>query len=327
MLRAAEIHARVGASWPAVLASLGIPEERLRKKAGPCPACGGRDRFTFDNRTGRGDYFCRGCGAGSGFDLLMRVHRWDFAEARRQVLRAAGLATAQQAAPAARRGPQGRPGGQPAIRPAQPSARALRLRRELCHVADCAEALAYLGSRRLWPLPEGAVLRAHPSVEYWHEGRHVGRYAALVGELRDGEGSLATLHVTYLEGGRKLAEYEPRKLLSGLAGREGCAVRLLPLSGAALGIAEGIETALSAALLDRLPVWAALNTSLLAKFQPPPGVERLVIYADRDMAGLAAAARLMERLQGRVALELRTPAPPAKDWNDVLTASDPEAEC
>jgi putative DNA primase/helicase len=84
-----------------------------------------------------------------------------------------------------------------------------------------------------------------------------------------------------------------------------------------LGIAEGIETALSAAAIDGLPVWAALNTSLLARFEPPPGVARLRIYADRDEAGLAAACRLMERLQGRMRLE-RIPTALAKDWSDVL---------
>jgi putative DNA primase/helicase len=85
-----------------------------------------------------------------------------------------------------------------------------------------------------------------------------------------------------------------------------------------LGIAEGIETALSASILDAIPVWAALNTSLLSKFEPPPGVLRLRIYADRDEPGLAAATHLMERLQGRVALEIRIPSAPHKDWNDVL---------
>jgi len=44
-------------------------------------------------------------------------------------------------------------------------------------------------------------------------------------------------------------------------------VQLMP-AGGVLGIAEGIETALSAAVLDGVPVWAALNTSLLARFEP-----------------------------------------------------------
>jgi putative DNA primase/helicase len=93
-----------------------------------------------------------------------------------------------------------------------------------------------------------------------------------------------------------------------------------------LGIAEGIETALSAAVLNGIPVWAALTTSLLSKFEPPPGILRLRVFADRDEAGLAAATHLMERLQGRVALEIRIPTAPAKDWNDVLLARNQRNE-
>jgi putative DNA primase/helicase len=101
-------------------------------------------------------------------------------------------------------------------------------------------------------------------------------------------------------------------------------VRLLP-AGPVLGIAEGIETALSAAIIDAVPVWSALNTSLLARFEPPPGIERLVIYADRDEPGLLAAIRLQERLQGRIraglSVEVRVPRAPAADWNDSLSNS------
>src|SRR6202035_2646506 len=91
-MRAAELHARLGSAWPAVLAQLGIADTYLRpKKAGACPACGGGDRYTFDNRKGRGDFYCRGCGAGDGFALLQRVHGWRFSEALRRVAEVAGI--------------------------------------------------------------------------------------------------------------------------------------------------------------------------------------------------------------------------------------------
>jgi putative DNA primase/helicase len=88
-----------------------------------------------------------------------------------------------------------------------------------------------------------------------------------------------------------------------------------------MGIAEGIETALSATALDGVPVWAALNTSLLIRFAPPDGVTTLRIYADRDIPGLKAAGHLMERLQGQVSCELRVPSAPYKDFNDQLISS------
>ncbi|MEJ0006021.1 MAG: toprim domain-containing protein [Steroidobacteraceae bacterium] len=141
----------------------------------------------------------------------------------------------------------------------------------------------------------------------------------------DIDGELVSLHLTYLDAGSKLRNHEPRKILSKMVGRVGCAVRLMP-ARETLGIAEGIETALSAALIDRVPVWAALNTALLAKFEPPACVTTLRIFADRDEPGLLAAGQLMQRLQGRVRLELRTPSPPHKDFNDQLCAAErPEA--
>jgi len=201
---------------------------------------------------------------------------------------------------------------------ARPTRRVTALLRESCKPEDCEPVMRYLESRSLWPMTREHGLRAHPSVEYWHDRRRIGMFPALVVPVRDINAELVTVHVTYLDGdGRKIADYEARKLLSGLVGREGCAVRLGDHSES-LGIAEGIETALSAEKLHGITVWAALNTSLLARFTPPRGVTKLVIYADRDVAGLDAASKLMERLQGRIHLQIRMPQ--SKDWNDALRA-------
>lgn len=319
MISAADIHARV--TWPDVLAALGVPDVFLRQKVGKkekhgaCPGCGGTDRYFFDNKHGRGDYYCRGCGAGDGFKLLMLVHGWDFTEARKRVIEAEGLG---EGVPRPIAVPTPRARATEAI--AGPSVRVLRLRRERCAIENCDDAVDYLASRHLWPLPEGCALSAHASLEYWNDGQRIGRYPSLVADVVDVAGELVTAHVTYLQGGKKLAGLEPRKLLGGLSGRLGSVVRLMP-AGPVLGVAEGLETALSAALLESLPVWAALNTSLLAKFEPPAGVERLVIYADRDEAGLTAALKLIERLQDRIRVDVRIPTAPAKDWNDSLANS------
>ena len=326
-MKAAEVHARIGAAWPAILDQLAVPEEFRREKVGnrekhgPCPHCGGTDRYFFDNKYGRGDFHCRSCGHGDGFKLLQLVHGWPFLEALKRVIDAAGLNTDQIAkglAFSSRDSADPAPSAMPVI--ARPPDRVLRLRRDLCAIEDCDAAVDYLAdTRKLWPLPKGCTLRGHSTVEYWHEGRRIGRYPAIVAEILDINGELVTYHVTYLEGRQKLTQYEPRKILSPMTGREGCAVRLMPAADT-LGIAEGIETALSAAMLDDLPVWAALNTSLLSRFEPPPGVTTLRVYADRDEPGLTAAARLMERLQGRVRFELCIPCAPYKDFNDQLAA-------
>jgi hypothetical protein len=68
--------------WPYVLAGLSIdvPDS---PRAIPCPACGGKDRFRFDDY-GRGALICNQCGAGDGLDLI-KVNHCDTTEAARMV--------------------------------------------------------------------------------------------------------------------------------------------------------------------------------------------------------------------------------------------------
>jgi putative DNA primase/helicase len=306
------IHQRLGATgWVNALERAGIDSAFLRKKHGPCPVCGGKDRFKFDNRKGRGDWFCNQCRQGDGITLLMKAKGMDFLAACKLVMEITGIE--QQDAPTV---PVGRVShaGAPV---AYPTSRVKTLLEQSCAIQDCEPARRYLQSRGLWPLPPMHKLRAHPSVDYWEEGERVGQHPALLAAVRDIGGQVVTAHVTYLQQhGAKLASYEPRKILSGMQGRAGCAVRLMRIGGETLGIAEGIETAFSAAIIHGTPVWAALNTSLLQKFEPPAGVKRVVIFADRDIPGMDAAAKLMQRLQGRVQFEMQMPS--CKDWNDAL---------
>ena len=47
-----------------------------REMIGPCPACGGKDRFGIN--TQKGVYNCRHCGAGDGLKLVQLVLGCDF---------------------------------------------------------------------------------------------------------------------------------------------------------------------------------------------------------------------------------------------------------
>ena len=64
--------------WPGLLVQFGIERNLLTGKHAPCPVCEGRDRFRFDDREGRGTFFCSHCGAGDGFRLLQLVKGWSF---------------------------------------------------------------------------------------------------------------------------------------------------------------------------------------------------------------------------------------------------------
>jgi putative DNA primase/helicase len=84
--------------WFELLTKLGgIDPDCLQDKHGPCPLCGGEDRWRWDDREGDGGGFCNKCGgkqesggAISGFDLLMRSKGWEFKEAASEVKRFLG---------------------------------------------------------------------------------------------------------------------------------------------------------------------------------------------------------------------------------------------
>jgi putative DNA primase/helicase len=313
-MRSADIHAQLAGRWRYVLIAVGIDALYLRKKAGPCPACGGKDRFTFDDRSQKGDSYCRRCGASDGFQLIMRVMGCDFATARRLVLEVAGLS--DRVAPGRR--PFTAPTATPATLPAEPTPIVRSLLRGAGAVEECEPVMVYLAGRGLLPLPDLHCLRAHPSVPYYEDARFIGRLQALLAPVVDVDGELVSAHATYVRDGRKLASHDPRKLLSPLTGRAGCAVRLSPLVGDVLGVGEGIETCLAAAKLHGVPVWSALSAPLLARFEPPLCVRRLIIFADRDAAGLKSAVLLMERLQDKLSVEIKVPEAPYNDYSDLL---------
>jgi hypothetical protein len=115
------------------------------------------------------------------------------------------------------------------------------------------DVVSYFRERKLWPLPKGCTLRAHVGVRYFDHRVPVGKFPAIVAPLHDINGELVTCQVTYVKDGWKLRDHEPRKTLSGTTGREGVAVRLLPLDGPVLAVGEGLETCLAYHRLNRHP--------------------------------------------------------------------------
>ena len=48
-----------------------------------CPWCAGVDRFSYTDKFGKGDSFCRHCGYHSGVDLLMKIKNFGYVDALR----------------------------------------------------------------------------------------------------------------------------------------------------------------------------------------------------------------------------------------------------
>jgi len=277
--------------WPEIIERL-VGSEYVDGKHHACPKGDGKDCFRFSNVNAKGNYFCK-CSQGDqdGFDLIQCIHGVDFAGACKMIEEIIG--------PRERR-PQ-----------AQHDRYADVLRREATRTSRS----RYLESRGLI-LPPG--LDWHPSVDYRVDGDVVAQYPAMLAPV-ERDGRFLTYHVTYLQNGHKAPVDPCRKLLPG-PGLKGGAVALWP-AASVMGIAEGIETAIAASMLFEVPVWAALNTSLLKSWRPPEITRRVLIFGDHDenFAGHAAAYALAHRLHSSVDVEVHFPDQPG-DYNDVLMA-------
>jgi len=170
----------------------------------------------------------------------------------------------------------------------------------------------YLDFRGL-PIPATDALRfnnglKHPSGDVW---------PALVALVTRGyDGLPLGIHRTFLaRDGSGKAPVDPSKMMLGPC--SGGAVRFAD-PGDMLMVGEGIETTLSAMKATKWPAWAALSTSGLRNLELPPEVRDVIILADGDEPGEAAAlhAKYRWRRQGR---HVRIARPPrGSDFNDVL---------
>jgi hypothetical protein len=103
------------------------------------------------------------------------------------------------------------------------------------------------------------------------------------------------------------------------------AVQLAPPCNGELGLAEGVENALSATQLFNLPCWATLGAHRLGAINLPSCVRRVHLFVDNDDGGVSH--RSIERAKLRYSnqlLHVRTHWPPdGQDWNDVLKGKQP----
>lgn len=131
---------------------------------------------------------------------------------------------------------------------------------------------------------------------------------------------IIAVHRTFLDtASGKLAGFErPKRALGSL----GCgAVRLAPPAAGRLGLAEGIESALSAMQLFGVPCWATLGNERFGLVAIPESVRELHLFIDNDAGGELAERRALKAYSatGRV-IQPRASASAGFDWNDELKA-------
>lgn len=284
--------------WESILISLGVASEFLSKKHGPCPMCKGTDRYRFDNKDGRGSWFCSKCGAGDGFSLLRKLNGWSFAEAAREVERVLGIS--KQDAP------------RQEFTDEQKQQNLRRVYSQSRAVEHGDVVWTYL-NRRTGIADVPNTIRLHPSLRY-DAGQ---AYPAMLALVAMPDGKPSTMHRTWLDGqGGKAPVDEPKKVMAGTI-KTG-AIRLAPMAEC-LGLAEGIETALRASVLFAMPVWAAISAGGMRDWEAPEGLKHLIVFGDNDenFTGQTAAYSLANRLSLKgIKTEVRIPEKTGTDWAD-----------
>lgn len=177
-------------------------------------------------------------------------------------------------------------------------------------------------------------LRFHRRLAYYDENdKYLGHWSAIVARFRTAGGMPGAIHRLYVGPNGEKPDLPDRKKMMAVPSTTiltGGAIHL-SASSQILGVAEGIETALAAHLLYGINVWATFSAQLMESFVPPPSVEKVLVFADKDRneRGEQAARILVKRLwESGIMAGFRLPdgdiPPGAKslDFLDVLEAQN-----
>ncbi|MDM2820799.1 toprim domain-containing protein, partial [Citrobacter sp. Cpo100] len=287
--------------WPRILPALGVTVITNRHQA--CPVCGGSDRFRFDDKEGRGTWFCNQCGAGDGLKLVEKVFGVTPSEAAGKVNAVTGnlppVAPAVTAAADAE------------TEAGRKAAAALAVK--LTEKARPATGNAYL-TRKGFPGRECLTLTTLHKT-----GGVTYRAGDVVVPLYDDSGALVNVQLINADGlKRTLKGGQVKGACHILDGKKE--------AGKRLWIAEGYATALTVHHLTGETVMVALSSvnllslASLARHKYPAC--RIVLAADRDLNGdgQTKASAAAESCEGVVALP-----PVFGDWNDAYTQHGGEA--
>lgn len=250
----------------------------------------------------KGFFHCFGCGAhGDVFEWFRHTEKLSFPEAVDRARQESGRHQAERPRPVDDQ------------RDAEKQAAARRIWSE-CLLIEGSSAETYLREVRRISIPLPATLRFHPELP--HSRRTVLGLPAMVAAVSDGARRVVAIQRTFLrpDGLDKAPLDQPKRSLGPI--RLG-AVRLAP-AGETLGLAEGIETGLSAMELYRLPVWVALGSNL-AGVLVPAQVRHVVIFADRGAAGERAAEKARDTFKEQKRKVSVCFPKTGKDFNDILT--------
>ncbi|EPW5258748.1 toprim domain-containing protein, partial [Escherichia coli] len=298
--------------WPEILKHYGLPPVTGKKHfKGECPVCGARGKFRIDDRDGTGTWICV-CGSGDGMKLIALTQKRAFHEICAEIDRITGN--------------EYRRDKPPVICTSESLRSRVQRRFSALTALQGTSGAEYLRSRGIFSLPvEGVRFNSQQN----YNGR---MFQSLYALATDDKGELCYLHQTLLDGAKKAdIGISARRLKSlqddnYLDHARSVAIRMFPVAST-LGIAEGIETALSAHQIYKVNTWATINSGFMKKFRVPAGVTHLIIFADRDeysATGMAAACECAHaNLQARNDIQrVSVRWPDHDDFNNMLMNGD-----
>lgn len=287
--------------WPHILPALGVKVIKNRHQS--CPVCGGSDRFRFDDKEGRGTWFCNQCGAGDGLKLVEKVFGVNPSEAAQKVNAVTG-----NLPPVA---PEVIAAAEAETEVDRKAAAALAVR--LMEKTRPASGNAYL-TRKGFPGHECVMLTATHKT-----GGVTFRAGDVVVPLYDDTGALVNLQFINADG--------LKRTLKGGQVKGAChVIEGKKQAGKRLWIAEGYATALTVHHLTGETVMVALSSvnllSLASLARQKSPACQIVLAADRDLNGdgQSKATAAAGACEGIVALP-----PVFGDWNDAFMQNGEEA--
>jgi len=295
------LKAECSGKWLGIYSSLGIDVGNGKHKE--CPHCGGTDRFRYDDKFGHGNYFCNGCDAGDGFSLVGKVLGLEFKDVIKKIGGIVGMVDEDRVIE------------KPMV---DPKIALTKVWKSSTPLTGSDPVSLYLHSRKLNLTPLNVLYCPN-----CYESDTKTEMPAMVARIFNKSGKPVSIHRTYLNGTGKADIKSPKKMMPGTEHLGGGAVRLFEPGGMfekdSIGVAEGIETAISAAQMFMVATWACLSTTLLETFEPPDGIRKIVIFSDNDAnyAGQKAAYTLAQRLYNRD-LVVDVVMPNLSDFNDEL---------
>lgn len=149
---------------------------------------------------------------------------------------------------------------------------------------------------------------------HWHGGRIP--MPCVVAAVQAPDRRVVAVQITLLTlDGRKASVAVPRWII----GQLGAGAVRFDKAGGVLGLAEGIETALSAMQLTGVPCWCSLSAARMSSVAIPDSVCELHLFGDADDPGRAAVARTADlHRHRRVVIHYPDHG---KDFNDQAVAS------